>query len=253
MRTTAALLTACAIAGLGGHVSAAVKVKTQFTKSFDFTKAKTWSWHDGGPGEVKMAVTADDNPEVVRQRAEPVIMEAVGAALPQRGLTAAAPGAPSDVKIKYYVLITLGTDAQTMGQFLPAVAAWGVPLMSASHAVVQRHRARLACARISARTTKSCGAGLDRPSSNPVRLPKSVRRSSAKRSPTSSRNIHLSRSVRHQERKRAAPPKQDKKRRSDALWLQTTIREIPRPVRGRRPTVRTVSEEIADPSVLDLA
>ena len=127
MRTTAALLTACAIAGLAVHVTAAVKVKTQFTKSFDFTKAKTWSWHEGGPGEVKMALTADDNPELVRQRAEPIIMEAVGATLPQRGLTAAASGAPSDVKIKYYVLITLGTDAQTIGQFLPAVTAWGVP------------------------------------------------------------------------------------------------------------------------------
>ena len=25
------------------------------------------------------------------------------------------------------MLITIGTDAQTIGQFLPAVAAWGVP------------------------------------------------------------------------------------------------------------------------------
>ena len=141
MRTTAALLTACAIAGLAGHVTAAVKVKTQFTKSFDFTKAKTWSWHEGGPGEVKMALTADDNPELVRQRAEPIIMEAVGATLPQRGLAAAAAGAPSDVKIKYYVLITLGTDAQTIGQFLPAVTAWGVPPFSGatqSYSVIER-------------------------------------------------------------------------------------------------------------------
>ena len=141
MRTTAALLTACAIAGLAGHVTAAVKVKTQFTKSFDFTKAKTWSWHEGGPGEVKMALTADDNPELVRQRAEPIIMEAVGATLPQRGLTAAAPGAPSDVKIKYYVLITIGTDAQTIGQFLPAVTAWGVPPFTGatqSYSVIER-------------------------------------------------------------------------------------------------------------------
>ena len=141
MRTTAALLTACAIAGLAGHVTAAVKVKTQFTKSFDFTKAKTWSWHEGGPGEVKMALTADDNPELVRQRAEPVIMEAVGATLPQRGLAAAAPGAPSDVQIKYYVLITLGTDAQTIGQFLPAVTAWGVPPFTGatqSYSVIER-------------------------------------------------------------------------------------------------------------------
>ena len=141
MRATAALLTACAIAGLAGHVTAAVKVKTQFTKSFDFTKAKTWSWHEGGPGEVKMALTADDNPELVRQRAEPVIMEAVGATLPQRGLAAAASGAPSDVKIKYYVLITLGTDAQTIGQFLPAVTAWGVPPFTGatqSYSVIER-------------------------------------------------------------------------------------------------------------------
>jgi Domain of unknown function (DUF4136) len=141
MRTTAALLTACAIAGLAGHVTAAVKVKTQFTKSFDFTKAKTWSWHEGAPGEVKMAVTADDNPELVRQRAEPIIMEAVGATLPQRGLAAAAPGAPSDVKIKYYVLITVGTDAQTIGQFLPAVTAWGVPPFTGatqSYSVIER-------------------------------------------------------------------------------------------------------------------
>ena len=141
MRTTTALLTACAIAGLAGHVTAAVKVKTQFTKSFDFTKAKTWSWHEGGPGEVKMALTADDNPELVRQRAEPIIMEAVGATLPQRGLAAAASGAPSDVKIKYYVLITLGTDAQTIGQFLPAVTAWGVPPFTGatqSYSVIER-------------------------------------------------------------------------------------------------------------------
>ena len=139
--TTAAMLTACAIAGLAGHVTAAVKVKTQFTKSFDFTKAKTWSWHDGAPGEVKMALTADDNPELVRQRAEPVIMEAVGATLPQRGLAAAAAGAPSDVKVKYYVLITIGTDAQTIGQFLPAVTAWGVPPFSGAtqlYSVIER-------------------------------------------------------------------------------------------------------------------
>ena len=104
-----------------------MKVRTQFTKSFDFAKAKTWSWHEGGAGEVKMARTADDDPEVVRQRAEPVILEAVAAALPQRGLTAAAPGAASDLKIKYYVLITVGTQSQQIGQFLPAVAAWGLP------------------------------------------------------------------------------------------------------------------------------
>ena len=127
MRAAATVLTACAIAWLGVTGSAAVKVRTQFTKTFDFSKAKTWSWHEGGAGEVKMARTADDDPEVVRQRAEPVIREAVAAELPERGLTAAAQGTASDLKIKYYVLITVGTQSQQLGQFLPAVAAWGLP------------------------------------------------------------------------------------------------------------------------------
>jgi hypothetical protein len=140
MRAAATLLTVCAIAWLGVESSAAVKVKTQFTKSFDFARAKTWAWHAGGPGEVKMARTADDDPEVVRQRAEPVIMEAVAAALPKRGLTAAA-GAAADLQIKYYVLITIGTDAQVIGQFLPAVTAWGLPPFAAatqSYSVIER-------------------------------------------------------------------------------------------------------------------
>jgi hypothetical protein len=39
---SAILLTACAVVA-GGRNHAAVKVRTQFTKSFDFAKAKTWS------------------------------------------------------------------------------------------------------------------------------------------------------------------------------------------------------------------
>jgi hypothetical protein len=132
MRAAATLLAACAIAWLGVESSAAVKVKTQFTNSFDFSKARTWSWHDGAPGEVKMARTADDDPEVVRKRAEPVIMEAVAAALPKRGLSPAAAGTAADLQIKYYVLITIGTDAQVIGQFLPAVTAWGLPPFAAA-------------------------------------------------------------------------------------------------------------------------
>jgi hypothetical protein len=123
----ASIVAACAVLWLGVEGSAAVKVRTQFTKSYAFAKAKTWTWHSGGPGEVKMARTADDDPEVVRQRAEPVIVEAVNAVMPQRGMAMAAAGAPADVEVKYYVLITIGTDAQQIGQFLPAVAAWGLP------------------------------------------------------------------------------------------------------------------------------
>jgi hypothetical protein len=127
MKGVVTVLAACAIACLGLQATAAVKVRTQFSQKFDFAQAKTWSWHSGGPGEVKMARTADDDPEIVRKRAEPVILEAVAAELPQRGLTASAPGSPSDLEVKYYVLITVGSQSQQIGQFLPAVAAWGLP------------------------------------------------------------------------------------------------------------------------------
>ena len=79
-----------------------------------------------------MARTADDDPEIVRKRAEPVIMEAVAAALPKRGLSPAAAGTAADLQVKYYVLITIGTDAQVIGQFLPAVTAWGLPPFAAA-------------------------------------------------------------------------------------------------------------------------
>ena len=55
--------------------SAAVKVRTQFTQSFDFTKAKTWSWQRAVRARSRWRVTADDDPEVVRKRAEPMILE----------------------------------------------------------------------------------------------------------------------------------------------------------------------------------
>jgi hypothetical protein len=112
---------------LGATGRADVKVRTEFDKTFDFSKLKTWGWNDQGPGKVMMARTADDDPEIVRQRAEPVIKEAVAAEMPGRGIQAAAPGMAPDLEVMYYVLITVGTQSQQIGQFLPAVAEWGLP------------------------------------------------------------------------------------------------------------------------------
>src|SRR5262245_61725380 len=110
--------------------NAAVKVQTQFEKGYDFSKFRTWAWNDTGAGEVKMARTADDDPEALRQKAEPIIKEAVAAEFPNRGITAAAAGAKPDLEITYYLLVTVGTQSQQIGQFLPAVAQWGLPPLS---------------------------------------------------------------------------------------------------------------------------
>jgi hypothetical protein len=103
----------------------AVKARVDFDKKFDFTQARTWSWSPNGAGQVILARTQDDDPEVVKKRAEPIIFEAVQAELPRRGLKPAT-GTP-DLTLTYYLLLTVGSSSQQLGQFLPSVAEWGLP------------------------------------------------------------------------------------------------------------------------------
>jgi len=105
--------------------AAAVKAKAHFDKAFDFTQVRTWQWNPQGAGQVIAARTQNDDRDLVRQRAEPVILEEVATQMKRRGL-ALATAAP-DVTLTYYLIMTAGTSAQTAGQFLPAVTDWGLP------------------------------------------------------------------------------------------------------------------------------
>jgi Domain of unknown function (DUF4136) len=122
----AVTLTAAVIAQ--SHVLARdVKVRIDHSKTFDFAAPKTWSWYPERPGDVLMARTADDDADVVKKRAEPVIFEAVAAELSRKGLKQVPSG--GDLIVKYYVLITIGSSAQYVGQFVPSVPEWGLPPM----------------------------------------------------------------------------------------------------------------------------
>ena len=101
----------------------AIDVKIDHDKAFDFSAAQTWRW-SAQPGDVKMARTQEDDPEAMRTIAEPVIMSAVANEMTRRGLKQ-TPDAP--LVVTYYLLLTVNTSAQTVGQFLPAVTQWGVP------------------------------------------------------------------------------------------------------------------------------
>ena len=105
--------------------TAAVKTRADFDKAFNFTQVRTWGWSPKGPGDVIVARTPNDDPVAIKQRAEPIIMSAVAAEMPRRGLTLAA--ATPDLTVTYYLLLTLNTSSQTLGQFLPPVTAWGLP------------------------------------------------------------------------------------------------------------------------------
>jgi hypothetical protein len=122
-----ALLTAVAIAlAADAAVFSRVKVRVEYDKTFSFKPMRTWAWNPQGHGDVITARTADDNREVARQRAEPIIVDAVTTEMPKCGLQPAM-GEP-DLLVRYFLLLTLSTDAQTVGQFLPATADWGLPL-----------------------------------------------------------------------------------------------------------------------------
>jgi hypothetical protein len=111
-------------------LSAGVKVRSEYDKSFDFRGLTTWAWHPESAGDVRMAVTADDDPAAMKERFEPVILEAVQKEMAGRGLTLAAAGGTPQLYVNYYVLISTNQSRQTMGQFLPTVPEWGIPPFS---------------------------------------------------------------------------------------------------------------------------
>ncbi len=70
-----AIATAMALAvhvGLEG-----VDVNVEHDKAFDFKSVRTWAWNPKRPGDVMMARTQDDDPEAMKRRAEPLILDAV--------------------------------------------------------------------------------------------------------------------------------------------------------------------------------
>jgi hypothetical protein len=105
----------------------AFKLRVDADKTVDFTAFKTWAWSEG-VGDIMMARTTKDDPEAMRQRAQPIIMDSVAANMPLRGLQESKTN--PDLTLRYYMLLTIGTMNQQMGQFVPTVLDWGLPLFA---------------------------------------------------------------------------------------------------------------------------
>ena len=104
---------------------AGVTVRVEFDKKFDFKPVRTWAWNPQGAGDVKMARTPNDDPEAMKRRAEPWIMDEVATGMASRKMQQAT--AEPDLLLTYYLLLSITGSAQTMGQFLPGTTAWGLP------------------------------------------------------------------------------------------------------------------------------
>jgi hypothetical protein len=107
-------------------VQAGVKVKIDYDKEYDFTKARTYGWHPDGAGEVKLLERTGDDPEAIRAKWEPTIKDAVEQELGRVGLVPATSGTP-DLMLHYYFLAGPSSESQYRGQFVGAIPPWGVP------------------------------------------------------------------------------------------------------------------------------
>lgn len=102
-----------------------VDVRVEHDKAFDFASVRTWAWHPDRPGNVIVARTQEDDAEAMKRTADPWIRDAVATEMKSRGLQPAT--AQPDLTLTYYLLLTTNMSGQTVGQFLPATAAWGLP------------------------------------------------------------------------------------------------------------------------------
>ena len=123
-RLTFAVLAAVALAA--AVVQAGMKVKVEYDKAYDFSKARTFGWHPDGAGEVKILERTGDDPEAIRARWEPTIQDAVEQELAKRGIAPSTSGKP-DLLIHYYFLAGPNSESQYRGQFIGAIPPWGVP------------------------------------------------------------------------------------------------------------------------------
>jgi hypothetical protein len=119
-----ATLCGLAIAAVATIEAAKIKVKTAADPDVDFAAVTTFAWDDE-PGKVIMARTQSDDPEALRAFVDPRIRKYVEQELATKGRTLTS-GTP-DVQLHYYVLVTINTNSQYMGQFLPTVPSWGLP------------------------------------------------------------------------------------------------------------------------------
>lgn len=107
-------------------VAAKTDLETKADKTFAFDTVRTWAWHPDGAGDVRMAVSTQDDPKRLASRVDPIIMPAVVREMTAKKLTPAA-AESADVYVHYYVLATVTNWSQYQGQFIPAVPDWGLP------------------------------------------------------------------------------------------------------------------------------
>jgi len=77
-------------ATIGRLDAAKTDITVEYDKAFSFAGLKTWTWHPEGKGKVLLALTAENDPKVVADRVDPVIIRSLEREMGARGFTMAA-------------------------------------------------------------------------------------------------------------------------------------------------------------------
>jgi hypothetical protein len=123
---TVVLLVALAWASAAVSPAAATDITVEYDRKFAFSGLSTWAWHPDGAGDVRLAVSADDDPRRVAARLDPVIVPSVERELAARKFTQTTADR-ADLHVHYYALVTIGEMSQFQGQFVAPVPEWGLP------------------------------------------------------------------------------------------------------------------------------
>jgi hypothetical protein len=129
-RIAAAALMAASLYGPLHLDAAKTDIDIEYDKMYSFAGQRRWAWHPDGPGDTRLAISAQDDAKRVAARVDPVVIPAIERELKGRGLAKVSD--TPDLFVHYYFLGTVGELSQVAGQFLPALPMWGVPPFTAS-------------------------------------------------------------------------------------------------------------------------
>src|SRR4051794_35313836 len=82
--------------------AAKTDINVDYDKTFSFAGLHSWAWHPEGAGDVRLAISSQDDPTRVAGRVDPIIVPAVDRELTARGFARVNSG--EDFHVHYYML-----------------------------------------------------------------------------------------------------------------------------------------------------
>lgn len=125
LRAGAIAMVAVAATLIAAMAEAGIKVHVEHDPECDFTTLRTWVWHPTGAGQALKIITQEDDSAEFKKQIEPRLLPLVEQGFARKGFPMAS-GADPDFYVSYYVLVTVGSSDQHMGQFAN-LPQWGLP------------------------------------------------------------------------------------------------------------------------------